>query len=182
MKGIGKLTNKLIVLFSVLILCACNGDEETVWGQDMNMNAVRGFKATVTINNNVHEIVSPFMAMHTYSERDKFFTILITFSKELNIFVDKMPDNDADLNSSIKVIEYVSGWNNINTNEIVSGSAKVIENDGKYITINFSHYKSTFLSYSYEKNEDVSQAVVIDGKIKFLIEQNNVHSLRWGAL
>lgn len=178
MKRIGKQTNKLIVLFSVLILCACNGDEEIVWGQDMNMDAVRGFKATVTINNNVHEIVSPFMAMHTYSICDKFFCISVSIVEEIYIDVYDMPDSGTELNNYISSISYsnMNSDRRVRKYEYVSGSARVTQNDGEYLTMSFSNYKLSYIVYKYS-GEEVSHDIVINGNIKFLIEQLNRHSL-----
>lgn len=172
MKKLHSTIMMLAMMVAALSFSACNGDEEDgVWGADMNGNSVSGYMATITFDDcNVHEIVSPYMAMHTYSKSCKYFCIMPTMAKFIYIYVSEMPHLNADLNEYITEFELMElSFTEMGDWEHEAGSAKVIMNDGEYITISFTNYQISYTVHGIFGNEK-EHKLTINGKIKFLIE------------
>lgn len=86
------------------------------------------------------------------------------YGKDLDAsyFTQGFSDFGADATEIVRIDPYSAGW----YGEYLSGSAKVVKNDGRYITITFNNYEVYIKRTSQEINFKLNGTLSFENKVK----------------
>lgn len=165
----------LVMLMTGMVTVACGGDDEEefdisgngrtfLFAFDDDMDRVKGNNIMDLEDylNPIYYVGWPNEANHFAIDRPgESGQFHIDFSQEEESFFKVGYSGfGKDASSIVYITTYWQGW----YGEFVSGDAKVISNNGEYITIQFSKFKC-----KVEDRNEREHTILLDGTLKFYV-------------